>query len=91
MVALHPGGWAIERFQQGNHPLLKLFGDCFGVVNQITQDNQFSWLPAPAQLGNALQICSLTIAGNRNAMGLQMICFAEMDIGDQQQALLLNP
>ena len=91
MVALHPGGWAIERFQQGNHPLLKLFGDCFGVVNKIPQDNQFSWLPALIQLGNALQIRSLPIAGNSNAMGLQMICFAEMDIGDQQQALLLHP
>ena len=84
MVALHPGDGAIQRIQQGHHPLFELAGDRFGVVNQIAQDDQFSWLPALAQLGDALQIRPLAIAWDGNAMGLQVIGFAQVHIGDQQ-------
>ena len=69
VVALHPGDGAIQRLQQVHYPLLKLAGDRFGVVNQIAQDDQLSWLPALAQLLNPLQIGPLTVAGD----GLSLI------------------
>ena len=91
MVALHPGDGAIQRLQQGDHPRFELAGYRFGVVNQIAQDDQLSRLPALAQLGDALQIRPFAVAGDGNAMGLQMIRFTQVHIGDEQQPLLLHP
>ena len=61
------------------------------MVNQIAQDDQLSRLPALAQLGDALQIRPFAVAGDGNAMGLQMIRFTQVHIGDEQQPVLLHP
>ena len=71
--------------------MFELAGDRFGVVNQVSQDDQLSWLPALTELGDALQIRPLAIAGDGNAMGLQVIGFAQVHISDQQELLLLHP
>ena len=83
MVAFHPGGGAGKRLKQGSNALFKLFGNRFWVVDEVSEDDQFCRLPLLSQLCNASQIRLLTIAGDRNAMGLQVISFAQMHIGDQ--------
>ena len=91
MVAFHPGGGAGKRLKQGSNALFKLFGNRFWVVDEVSEDDQFCRLPLLSQLCNASQIGLLTIAGDRNAMGLQVISFAQMHISDQQETLLLHP
>ena len=91
MVAFHPGGGAGKRLKQGSNALFKLFGNRFWVVDEVSEDDQFCRLPLLSQLCNASQIGLLTIAGYRNAMGLQVISFAQMHISDQQETLLLHP
>ena len=61
------------------------------MVNQIAQDDQLSRLPALAQLGDALQVRPFTVTGDGDAVGLQVIGFAQVHIGNEQQPLLLHP
>jgi len=91
VVAIDQPQRATEQFGKGHQFLPQFGGDAQPTMDQIPKHHHLLGKEAVGQLQQGIEAGGIPIAGQGQAMGLEQLGFAEMEIRHQQGALLRIP
>jgi hypothetical protein len=91
MVAIDEPQGAPQKLGQGHQLLPQINGEADSSVDQVAEHHHLGGAEAMGQLQQDIQAGGIPIAGKGNTVGLEDLGLAEMEISDEQAALLRIP